>query len=304
MISVITPSYNYGHLIAESIRSVQQQTYTDWEMIIVDDGSSDNTTEVVELLMKSDKRIHFYQQKNAGPSAARNFALKQAKGEYIQFLDADDCIEKRKFEIQLSVFQENPEADIVYGNVRYFFADPYDSNGWKLTFWGQNKEWIPGIIGQGSEILPSALKGSFAHISCFLFKREIISKAGKWDETKRAAEDYLFVLRCVLAKGYFYYHNQPGSFALVRWHEHNTSNNFNWIHEEERKMRIELASEIEKTGDKEAIEINENAIKALGLMIKKKWRSHFLSGGPFDFIKKLLRFAGIEKIVKRIFYRS
>ena len=69
-------------------------------------------------------------------------------------------------------------------------------------------------------------------------------------------------------------------------------------------MRIELASEIEKTGDKEAIEINENAIKALGLMIQKKWRSHFLSGGPFDFIKKLLRFAGIEKIVKRIFYRS
>ncbi len=69
-------------------------------------------------------------------------------------------------------------------------------------------------------------------------------------------------------------------------------------------MRVGLAPEIEKTGNKEAITINENAIKALELMTRKNWRSRFLSGGPFDFIKKLLRFAGIEKIVKRVFYRG
>lgn len=303
MISVVIPCYNYGHLIADTIRSVQQQTYTDWEMLIVDDGSTDNTAEVVQGFISQDNRIQFYQQQNAGPSAARNLALQKAKGDYIQFLDADDVLESSKFEVQLGVFGTKPFVDIVYGNVRYFSVDPDNRDEWKYTFWGQNKEWMPGITGKGNEILPVALKGSFAHISCFLFKREIIEKAGKWDVTKKAAEDYLFVLRCVLADGYFYYHNQPGSFALVRWHGNNTSRNIDWIHQEERRMRIELAPLIVQTGNEDAVLANENAIKALNFMTKRNWRSHLLSGGRFDFIKKVLRFVGIEKIVKNYFYR-
>lgn len=303
MISVVVPCYNYGHLIADTIRSVQQQTYTDWELIIVDDGSTDNTAEIVHEFINQDKRIQFYQQQNAGPSAARNFALKQAKGEYIQFLDADDCIEKGKFEIQLSVFQNNPEADIVYGSVRYFKKNPADKSEWHFTHWGADKEWMPGISGKGEKILPAALKGSFAHISTLLFKRAIVDKAGTWDTAKRAAEDYLFLLHCVLENGCFVYHNMPGSYALVRWHGANTSNNTTWIHEGERQMRIELMPVLEKTGNKEAVEINANAIKALDYMNRKTWRKKMLSGGPFDSVKKVLRYIGLEKIAKRIFYK-
>lgn len=303
MISVVVPCYNYGHLIADTIRSVQQQTYTDWEMIIVDDGSTDNTAEIVHEFINQDKRIQFYQQQNAGPSAARNFALKQAKGEYIQFLDADDCIEERKLEIQLSVFQNRHEADIVYGSVRYFRKNPADKNEWLYTYWGVNKEWMPGICGSGNKILPAALKGSFAHISCFLFRRAVVNNAGGWDTRKRAAEDYLFVLKCALADALFVYHNEPGSYALVRWHGSNASTNTAWIHEGERQMRIELIPVLEKTGNKEAIEVNDNAIKALGYMNNKTWRKKLLSGGPFDWLKKVLRRLGLEKAAKRIFYK-
>ncbi len=75
MISVIAPSYNYGHLIADTIESIRAQSYTDWEMIIVDDGSTDDTQEVVSKFIRKDTRIRFYRQVNAGPSAARNFGL-------------------------------------------------------------------------------------------------------------------------------------------------------------------------------------------------------------------------------------
>lgn len=227
MVSVIIPCFNYGHLIADTINSILRQTYTDWEMIIVDDGSADNTALVVEGFVKKDSRISFYQQSNAGPSAARNQALTKAKGEFIQFLDADDLIEDRKFEIQLGIFKEKPFADVVYGSVRYFSEEPYNPQKWKYTFWGLNKEWMPKLSGKGNEILPDALKGSFGHISSFLFRRFVIDKAGVWDVNKRAAEDYLFVLKCVLTDGDFVYHDNPGSYALVRWHGSNTSSNIN-----------------------------------------------------------------------------
>lgn len=93
MISVIVPSFNYGHLVADTIASIQGQTYGNWEMIIVDDGSSDNTEAIVNERMAADPRIRFFKQANAGPSAARNLALREAKGDFIQFLDADDLLE-------------------------------------------------------------------------------------------------------------------------------------------------------------------------------------------------------------------
>lgn len=303
MVSVIIPCYNYGHLIADTINSILRQTYTNWEIIIVDDGSTDNTAGIVEEFVKKDSRISFYQQNNAGPSTARNLALSKASGEFIQFLDADDLIEDRKFEIQLSIFKEKPFVDVVYGSVRYFSDEPFNPQKWKYTFWGSNKEWMPKISGAGKDILVPALKGSFGHISSFLFRKSIVDKAGQWNEKKRAAEDYLFVLECVLQNAFFLYHDLPGSYSLVRWHPDNTSRNVQWIHEQEREMRIEMAPRLLALGNSAAVETNNQAIKALSIMTKKTWRKKFLSGGPFDFLKKGLQLTGLERIVKKIFYK-
>lgn len=106
LVSVITPTYNCGAYIGETIASVQQQTYKNWEMIIVDDCSTDNTKEVVQQYAALDSRIHYYcLEKNSGAAIARTKAMEQAQGEYMAFLDSDDLWHKSKLKKQLKFMQ-------------------------------------------------------------------------------------------------------------------------------------------------------------------------------------------------------
>lgn len=107
LVSIITPSYNCGDFIAETIRSVLAQTYTLWEMIIVDDSSTDATIKRVEPFLK-DPRIRFIRNAgNKGAAYTRNRALREAKGRWIAFLDADDLWKPEKLERQLQFMQQN-----------------------------------------------------------------------------------------------------------------------------------------------------------------------------------------------------
>lgn len=90
LVSIITPCYNGAVYIGETIESVIAQTYPDWEMIIIDDGSKDNSVEVVQKYMEKDSRIRLIRQANAGSAAARNHGIREAEGQYIALLDADD----------------------------------------------------------------------------------------------------------------------------------------------------------------------------------------------------------------------
>ena len=106
MVSIIMPSWNTGRLIAESIQSVIDQTYPNWELLIVDDCSTDNTDEVVEKF--HDERIrYFHNERNSGAALTRNHALQKARGEWIAFLDSDDLWMPEKLEHQLNFMQEN-----------------------------------------------------------------------------------------------------------------------------------------------------------------------------------------------------
>lgn len=90
LVSIITPSYNSSKFIEETIASVQAQTYSYWEMLITDDGSTDNSFEIIKKICKKDSRIKLFSIKNAGPAVARNNSIKHAKGKYLAFLDSDD----------------------------------------------------------------------------------------------------------------------------------------------------------------------------------------------------------------------
>ena len=91
LVSIVTPNWNCSKYICETIKSVQAQTYQNWEMIIVDDCSTDNSEEVVTPFLKLDKRIRFLKNgKNSGAAVSRNNALREAKGRWIAFLDSDD----------------------------------------------------------------------------------------------------------------------------------------------------------------------------------------------------------------------
>ena len=102
LVSIITPTYNSEKFITETIQSVQRQIYTNWEMIIVDDCSSDTTACIVAAISKNDSRIRFFQlEKNLGTGVARDFALSKASGRYIAFLDSDDLWKPSKLEKQI-----------------------------------------------------------------------------------------------------------------------------------------------------------------------------------------------------------
>ena len=108
LVSIITPNWNCAKYICETIKSVQAQTYQNWEMIIVDDCSTDNSEEVVKPFLELDKRIRFLKNdKNSGAAVSRNYALREAKGRWIAFLDSDDLWLPEKLEKQLKFMVEN-----------------------------------------------------------------------------------------------------------------------------------------------------------------------------------------------------
>ena len=108
LVSIITPTYNCGKFIARTIESVINQTYENWEMIIVDDCSKDNTKEIVEQYTSNDDRIkYFLLEKNSGAAVARTKAMELAQGNYMAFLDSDDIWKCDKLEKQLAYMKEN-----------------------------------------------------------------------------------------------------------------------------------------------------------------------------------------------------
>lgn len=108
LVSIITPTWNCGRFIGDTIRSIQVQTYTNWEMIIADDCSTDNTQKVIEAFIKQDNRIRYIRnEKNSGAAITRNYALREARGRWIAFLDSDDLWSPNKLERQIKFMDEN-----------------------------------------------------------------------------------------------------------------------------------------------------------------------------------------------------
>lgn len=107
LVSIIMPSYNTAQYIRESIESVLSQTYGDWELIIVDDCSTDNTDEIVQPFLSDDRIKYFKNEQNSGAAVSRNKALREAKGKWIAFLDSDDLWLPEKLEKQIAFMKEN-----------------------------------------------------------------------------------------------------------------------------------------------------------------------------------------------------
>ena len=135
LVSIIMPNYNSAQFIAESIRSVLAQTYKNWDLILVDDHSTDDSVKVIEALVADDKRIKLIKlSKNSGPAVARNMAIEEAKGRYIAFLDSDDLWLPNKLEKQIE-FMEIENILFSYGS--YILID--DNGNSQGIFKAKNK---------------------------------------------------------------------------------------------------------------------------------------------------------------------
>ena len=117
MVSVIIPAYNAEKYLSETIQSVINQTYTDWELILVDDGSSDNTRKIAEKFTEKNNRIKYIYQTNSGVSTARNEGLKIIKGEFICFLDADDLWLPNNLKSRIEFLSKNKNIDWIFGDL-------------------------------------------------------------------------------------------------------------------------------------------------------------------------------------------
>lgn len=120
LVSIIVPSYNQASYISETLNSVLAQTYINWECIVVDDGSVDETPNIVKHFLEKDERFKYFRQNNQGPSTARNNGILKSRGEYILPLDSDDKISSLYLQEAVSAFLWNPLIKIVYCNARYF----------------------------------------------------------------------------------------------------------------------------------------------------------------------------------------
>lgn len=119
-VSIIEPCYNQGQYLRQALDSVIAQTYSNWEAIVINDGSTDNTDVVAKKYLEKDSRIRYLKQGNMGVSIARNNAIKSSEGYYILPLDADDIIDPTYIEKAVSVFQKEPSIKIVYSKAIYF----------------------------------------------------------------------------------------------------------------------------------------------------------------------------------------
>lgn len=207
-VSVIVAAYNYGRYIGETLRSVQAQTLQEWECIVVDDASTDDTASVVAGYATQDPRIRLVRfTQNQGVSAARNTGLQQSRGTYIQFLDADDLIAPRKLERQVSFLASRPDVAIVYSDhVR--FTDQADLKA-------------PGLLRadervHGRAALRRAIKSNFLRLNAVLFRSSLLKDIGGFREQFRYAEDWDFWLRAMANGHSVHFLNDDQAKAAVR----------------------------------------------------------------------------------------
>lgn len=222
LVSVIIPCYNYGAYISETIESIRAQTYTNWEIIVVDDGSSDNTAEVVRQYTDNDTRIKYYYQQNKGLSSARNKGLSLATGSYIQLIDADDYIDKTKFEIQVNLLLGHPEVDLVYADTFLFnhASTPVEQREYRkfnLT--------MPPVSGSGNMLAMHMAIDNIFLVGSPLFKRGIVQNIGGFDPALFSLEDWHFWYRAVLSGCQVMYDNRRGTEFYVRTHGNNMTGN-------------------------------------------------------------------------------
>ncbi|MCG3154499.1 MAG: hypothetical protein DKINENOH_01093 [bacterium] len=288
LVSIIIPTYNYGHFIAQTLDSVLEQTFQDWECLIVDDGSTDETFQVVKRCLDKDKRFRYHaHQSNQGLSAARNTGLKESKGKYIQILDADDVLEKRKIEIHATYLENHPEVDIVYGNVRYFRTE---NTGEKLFGrWRNSGEapWMPETSGKGYSVLETLVRRNIMVVNAPLFRKSVFDDVGIFDEELYSRSDWDYWIRCAEKGKYFQYLEMPQTLALVRWHIASMSNEESG--QKERILKSELlmrAKMMSRFSDSALIRINrERIIKCTGdLGIEEIMHGNMISGS-FHLIK-------------------
>jgi glycosyltransferase involved in cell wall biosynthesis len=215
LVSVIIPVYNRARCVGRAIDSVLAQTYGDVEIVVVDDGSTDETGALVQGVYGKDSRVRYVFQPNAGVSAARNHGIRLIRGEFAALLDSDDVWEPFKLEIQMACLRAFPDAGMVWSDMTAIRTDGREFSERFLTrrysgyrffsfddLFDQSlplREIVPdlGAVSGGAlafcgDVYAPIVLGNLVHTSTVLLRRERLTAAGFYDESVLAGEDYQF----------------------------------------------------------------------------------------------------------------
>lgn len=285
LISVIIPTYNYGTFLKEAIQSVQAQTFSHWECLVIDDGSTDDTKQIVENIITNDQRVRYFYQENKGLSAARNKGIQESQGDFLQFLDSDDLLERRKLELQLEYLSNHPDADIVYGDARYFSTKrPWERLYSKDSL---NQDWMPRASGKGPNFLSHLIAQNLMVVSSPLIRRNVIEKSGLFDESLKAHEDWEYWIRCALHDFSFAYLELPETSTLIRYHDACMSSDPSLMWQTNREIHRKLS---EFLTDNDLKSANEEHIAKVDLLLaREKLRHEKTLRGFWEFFKLVVK---------------
>lgn len=192
LISVIIPTYNRAGLLTDALKSVIAQTDSNFEIIVVDDGSTDNTKEILSPYMNSIKYIF---EDNKGPAAARNRGLLESRGDFIAYLDSDDMWEKNKLQKQRELFEKDCSLMLVHTD------EIWIRKGIRVNQMKKHQK-------SGGDIFERSLELCLISPSAVMMRRELFDEIGLWDENLPFAEDYDLWLR-ILTKYPVGYISEP-----------------------------------------------------------------------------------------------
>lgn len=283
LVSVIMIFLNMDKFIQEAIESVISQTYENWELLLIDDGSTDNSTIISKkYAAEYPDKIRYLEHEshqNRGKSTSRNLGLSHARGDYIAFLDADDAYLPLKLEKQLAILGEHPEATMVYGNTLYWHS-------WKDNSQNNQQDYIPELGIHPNTLVqpPSLLRLLLGHggavpcICSFLVERKLVEKIGGFEESiQHLYEDQVFLAKIFLTAPVFV---EGGC-----WEKYRQRNDSSWhlsiYTGEDDKARLIFLNWLEKY-------LTEQGVKDMEVwqvIQKQLWTS------PYPILLKLIKYA-------------
>jgi glycosyltransferase involved in cell wall biosynthesis len=205
LVSIITPTFNRAQFLGECIESVLGQTYTNIEHLLVDDGSTDNTTEVVRRY--PDNRIQYTRQENRGQATARNVGLRMAKGQFICFLDSDNVWKLHKIERQLQLMQQLAHVDILYGA-----QEVIDENSQIVP----PPDGLRPMTRHSGRIMKHLLLENCVSFNTAMVRRQCFDQSGGFDENVRAGDDYDLWLRLSAKYEFLYIPEVFGQYRVMQ----------------------------------------------------------------------------------------
>jgi glycosyltransferase involved in cell wall biosynthesis len=216
-VSIVLPFLNAERFLEEAIASVEAQTHQDWELLLVDDGSTDASAVIAGTAVRRDHRIRLLTcppQSDHGAAAARNLGLEQAAGELIAFLDADDVFEQRRIESQVEVFRRHPESMVVYGPTRWWHPEAPERD------WTEPMGRLAGRVHRPPTLLDKVLLSGRGHVPCtcsVMVRRTALDIVGGFEHFQLYEDQTLWV------KLFLRYPVYVSEFVGARYRQHDES---------------------------------------------------------------------------------